>query len=89
MLSEDQIRCLKWRSRRGMLELDVLLEPFTNDVLADLSAKDQATYIKLLECEDPELFSWFMGGGRPDDPELSRMVDRVIERGCYKEDESV
>ena len=84
MLDEDQIRCLKWRSRRGMLELDVLLEPFTSEALAELSAADQQTYIKLLECEDPDLFCWFMSDKRPEDPELSQMVDKVLERGRYK-----
>lgn len=84
MLDEDQLRCLKWRSRRGMLELDVLLEPFTNEALPELSEADQQTYVKLLECEDPDLFSWFMTGQRPADAELSKMVDMVIERGRYK-----
>lgn len=84
MLTEDDIRRMKWRSRRGMLELDVLLEPFTNEALPELSAEDQQTYVELLECEDPDLFSWFMTGQRPTDPALSRMVDLVIERGRYK-----
>ena len=84
MLDEDQIRCLKWRSRRGMLELDVLLEPFTSEALPGLSEADQQAYIKLLECEDPELFSWFMSDKRPEDQELSQMVDKVLERGRYK-----
>ena len=86
MLDEDQIRCLKWRSRRGMLELDVLLEPFTRDALPELGEQDQLTYVQLLECEDPDLFSWFMSDTRPEDPQLSRMVDIVLERGRYKAD---
>lgn len=86
MLDEDQIRCLKWRSRRGMLELDVLLEPFTSEALPELDDQDQLTYVRLLECEDPDLFSWFMSDARPEDPQLSRMVDTVLERGRYKAD---
>ncbi|MGB1271943.1 MAG: succinate dehydrogenase assembly factor 2 [Endozoicomonas sp.] len=81
MLDENEIRCLQWRSRRGMLELDVLLEPFTREVLPLMEDKDQKTYIRLLECEDPDLFSWFMSDMRPDDRTLSEMVDRVLERG--------
>lgn len=84
MLTEDDIRRLKWRSRRGMLELDVLLEPFTSEALPELSGDDQQTYIQLLECEDPDLFSWFMSDQRPADPALSKMVDLVLERGRYK-----
>lgn len=84
MLGENELKCLQWRSRRGMLELDVLLEPFTREALADLSENDQQTYVRLLECEDPDLFSWFMSGERPDDRGLSRMIDMVLERGRYK-----
>ena len=53
MLDQDQLKCLQWRSRRGMLELDVLLEPFTREALPTLDEKEQLTYIRLLECEDP------------------------------------
>ena len=86
MLDEDQIRCLKWRSRRGMLELDVLLEPFTRETLPELNEEDQQAYVRLLECEDPDLFSWFMSDARPEDQQMSRMVDIVLERGRYKAD---
>ena len=84
MLDEDQIRCQKWRSRRGMLELDVLLEPFTSNILPKLNEQEQLTYVRLLTCEDPDLFSWLMTDARPEDTELSRMVDIVLERGRYQ-----
>ncbi len=84
MLDDNELKALQWRSRRGMLELDVLLEPFTREALADLSEAEQQTYIRLLDCEDPDLFSWFMSGARPADRHLSAMVDKVLERGRYK-----
>ncbi|MDP0563497.1 MAG: succinate dehydrogenase assembly factor 2 [Candidatus Endonucleobacter sp. (ex Gigantidas childressi)] len=80
---EELYRCLQWRSRRGMLELDVLFEPFTRDSFCLLSAEDQGAYVRLLECEDPDLFSWFMTDQRPREPELARMVDKVLECSCY------
>lgn len=78
MLSADDFRRLQWHSRRGMLELDVLLEPFTNQVFKMLSAEDQSAYLKLIDCEDPDLFAWFMGEGRPQEPELASIVDKVL-----------
>ena len=84
MLDNNQLKALQWRSRRGMLELDVLLEPFTREALVNLSEAEQQAYVRLLECEDPELFSWFMSGARPEDRQLSAMVDKVLERGRYK-----
>ncbi|MRI34884.1 hypothetical protein EOPP23_18050 [Endozoicomonas sp. OPT23] len=78
MLSNDDFKRLQWHSRRGMLELDVLLEPFTNKVFKSLSEQDQQGYMKLIDCEDPDLFGWFMSDNRPEDPQLSRLVDLVL-----------
>ena len=67
-------------SRRGMLELDVLLVPFVEEVYSSLDAEDQARYRKLLECEDQDMFGWFMQRGEPDDPDLRRMVRMILDR---------
>lgn len=71
---------LWWHSRRGMLELDNLLIPFIEEVYRDLSADDQARYKKLLSCEDNDMFEWFMQRSRPQDPDLQRIVDMIINR---------
>jgi len=75
-----EFRRLWWHSRRGMLELDVLLIPFLEEVYRDLSPDDQARYRKLLDCEDTDLFAWFMQRSRPEDPDLQRMVDMILDR---------
>ncbi len=85
MFSEEAYKCLQWRSRRGMLELDVLLEPFTREVFLSLNEKEQAVYTRLLECEDPDLFRWFMTDQKPEDPELAQMVSKVLQCGRYDE----
>jgi antitoxin CptB len=54
-------RRLLWRSRRGLLELDLFLEPFLRDRLAGLSRPQQEAYGALLECTDPELHEWLSG----------------------------
>ena len=41
-----------WHSRRGMLELDLLLVPFVQDVFDDLNVEDQILYRDLLLLED-------------------------------------
>ena len=83
---DDTFRCLQWRSRRGMLELDVLLQPFTRETFPQMAEEDQVVYARLLECEDPDLFNWFMSGQRPEDPDLSRMVDRILDCGRHSSD---
>lgn len=71
---------LWWHSRRGMLELDVLLIPFLEQAYRDLPAEDQACYQKLITCEDNDMFEWFMQRSRPADPDLQRIVDIIISR---------
>ena len=68
---------LLWACRRGMLELDTLFMPFVTEVYDDLSATDKKTFERLLECEDPLLFNWFMGHKECNDPELAKMIDAI------------
>ena len=67
-----------WHSRRGMLELDLVLSPFAKEVYPTLSATLQAQYRKLLACEDVDLFAWFMRRSKPEDKELSDIVEFVL-----------
>jgi|TARA_Y100000296_G_C5070042_1_gene204429 antitoxin CptB len=68
-----------WHSRRGMLELDVLLLPFAQEAYTQLDDDDQARYRALLDREDPDLFTWFMEHSKPDDPDMERIVTLVLE----------
>ncbi|GLX85105.1 hypothetical protein tloyanaT_13570 [Thalassotalea loyana] len=78
-LSENKAR-LRWACRRGMLELDILFMPFVDEAFDDLSDKQKATFERLLECEDPELFAWFMGHEICKDAELNDMVQHILNR---------
>jgi antitoxin CptB len=78
MFSEQEYRRTYWASRRGMLELDLILVPFVEQRLRQLSEPDQQCYSRLLECEDTELFAWFMQRDRPVDLELAGIVDQVL-----------
>ena len=80
MVEDVELNRLYWHSRRGMLELDVLLVPFVQEVYATLDADDQARYRKLLECEDQDMFGWFMQREEPEDPDLKRMVKMILDR---------
>ena len=70
---------LCWHSRRGMLELDLVLGPFVKECYPGLPADDQLRYERLLECEDQDLFSWFLGRVTPEDEEHVIIVNRILE----------
>lgn len=73
---------VRWACRRGMLELDVLFQPFVENQYAHLNDVDKANFIRLLECEDPELFAWFMGHEQCSDKELAEMIIKVRGRAA-------
>ncbi|HTX24981.1 MAG TPA: succinate dehydrogenase assembly factor 2, partial [Steroidobacteraceae bacterium] len=63
-----------WRCRRGMKELDVLLERFVAERYAHCSPAGRDAFERLLEQSDPELVSWLLGQARPDDLALAEAV---------------
>lgn len=71
---------MRWACRRGMLELDVLLAPFMEAAFDSMVETDQILFERLLTCDDPDLFAWFMGHAKCEDPELARMVDVILKR---------
>lgn len=80
MSADIEMKRLFWHSRRGMLELDVLLVPFLQEAYPTLEAADKQRYQKLLECEDQDMFGWFMQRSKPEDPDLQRIVEIILDR---------
>lgn len=80
MYTEEDIRKLAWQSRRGMLELDVLFVPFVNEAFRSLEKEDQDRFVNLLACEDQDLFVWLMERETPEDPDMARIVQLILDR---------
>ena len=51
----------KWASRRGLLELDLLLAPFVTEAFLELTALLRQAYRELLYQDDQDLMEWIMG----------------------------
>ena len=79
MYTETDINRLRWHCRRGMLELDVLLGPFLEDRFRGLALEDQQRFETLIAGEDQDIFSWMMRNTVPDDVDLKRIVDIILE----------
>lgn len=80
MSADVEFKRLYWHSRRGMLELDVLLVPFLEEAYRDLEDADKDRYRQLLECEDQDMFGWFMQRSEPEDADLKRIVRMILDR---------
>lgn len=68
---------LVWASRRGMLELDLILMPFLDKVYPKLPQSDKELYWALLAEEDQDIYAWCMRREDPEDKTLQRIV-RII-----------
>lgn len=55
------LKSVKWRSRRGMLELDLIFQPFIEEKFDSLELQQSQLYWNLLEEEDQSLWRWFLG----------------------------
>jgi antitoxin CptB len=52
---------VRWRCRRGMLELDAWLAAYLEQAYPGLNAEDQARFELLLNAEDDDLYGWLTG----------------------------
>lgn len=81
--AERQGQRLRWQCRRGMLELDLLLNRFLDQRYADLDPAGRADFERLLGYQDQILQDWLIGQAVPADPALSGLV--VAIQGCMLE----
>jgi antitoxin CptB len=74
---DAQTRRLLWHCRRGMKELDVLLERFALEALTDASPQEHAAFAQLLALPDPALAGYLLGAVVPAEPHLAQLVGRI------------
>lgn len=76
-IEEPELKRLRWRCRRGMRELDQLLERWLDQQFAAASEPERGVFRRLLDCEDDRLWRWFLGHETPSDVEIAALVDRI------------
>ena len=79
---ESERRRLLWRCRRGMKELDLLLERYAHLMRARASAAERGAFARLLDLSDPQLARYLLGQDVPRDPELAGLVRRITCGVC-------
>ncbi|MGE0580958.1 MAG: succinate dehydrogenase assembly factor 2 [Steroidobacteraceae bacterium] len=68
---------LRWHCRRGMKELDLLLERYLQAQFPGASSGEQAAFARFLELPDPELAAYLLGGVVPADPDFALLARRL------------
>ena len=67
-----------WHSRRGMLELDLLLIPFVQEVFETLAPDQQQLYGELLQEEDQDLWNWFLDRTEPPHSKFKPLIAQIL-----------
>ena len=67
-----------WHSRRGMLELDLLLVPFTHEVFDDLTNDEQLLYRGLLQLEDQDIYALLMRSDNPESGKYKPITSKIL-----------
>lgn len=70
----ERVARIRWQCRRGMLELDAILQPFFEEHFLTLTRTQQDHFERLLTCSDQDLFSWFIGSDQPNDSDLQAII---------------
>ena len=78
MKKNININKLIWASRRGLLELDLLLEPYIRSEFNKMSDFDQTNLYEFLKLDDDELFDFFLGSKEVPQQFLA-VVSEVLE----------
>ena len=73
---------LRWRCRRGMLELDLLLNTFVEMEYNHLSNDDAVLFSILLDYSDQDLLDLLLGKTEPSDAAAANLIKR-IRHSCH------
>lgn len=68
---------LRWRCRRGLLELDVVLKDFLDRGYLKLSPAEQETFEKLLAVDDETLLAYVQGKQNSPKQELMQLIAKL------------
>lgn len=73
----EALRRLRWRCRRGLLELDLVFQKFLDQRYLTLEADDRERFHKLLEVQDNTLLAYLNGAEVPGDPDLIKIIRKI------------
>jgi antitoxin CptB len=72
---------LRWRCRRGMRELDVLLLRYVDQAWPHVSNGERDAFAQLVDLPDPELFGYLVGRAEPVEDTVRAVIDAIRRLG--------
>lgn len=74
---DARVAKLRWRSRRGMRELDAVLHAFLDAHATGLTETEMTCFEAILELPDPTLHDYLLGRSAPADAATASLLERM------------
>ena len=79
---ETAKRRIRFLTRRGLLELDIVLGRFMEKEFDNLSDEELSVFVEILELPDPSFLALVNEKEETDNPEFESLLDKI--RQCAK-----
>ena len=76
-LAMSELDRVRWRCRRGLLELDLVLNGFARARLESMTPAELELFHRLLDAADNDLWDWISGRAEPADSTLSGLIAQL------------
>ncbi|MDH3669712.1 MAG: succinate dehydrogenase assembly factor 2 [Gammaproteobacteria bacterium] len=77
MSGDEDLRRVRWRCRRGLLELDLILLRFVDECYPALPQAEKSGFQELLSLPDATLLDYLAGRDKPADKVLREIVRKI------------
>ena len=74
---EDNRSRLLWRCRRGIREMDIVLQEFLNQSYDTLSDTEKISFSKLLNEADLDILNWIMKKDEPENDGVKNIIKLI------------
>ncbi|CAA9891214.1 Antitoxin CptB [Candidatus Methylobacter favarea] len=77
----DKLSRLRWQCRRGLLELDLMLEKYLASAYLTANDEEKARFAELLKLDDAELLALLMAEGKLEpQKKIAIGVNRITDK---------
>lgn len=76
----QKINRIKWKSRRGMRELDLLFRPIITNDIADFNDKDLMLFDEILDYDDQSLYDFIFKNMKLQSVEHEIFLKKILKK---------
>ena len=76
---------IRWQCRRGMLELDLLLNDFFDSTYSGLNTSERSAFAVLLSYPDQTVQRWLLGEDTEINEDVREIISMIRERNSLHE----